>query len=168
MHASTNYIYIAFAILYVIYSIIKASKKTTQQKTETIKPEQHPTVQPPVAPPIPQKQPGDDLKKMIEDLLGVPQQNTPPPQPAMDHNTKPEPLKIKPQPAKIVLHEKKERAVPSHIPSKTKETAKPFLTGEKKASPKVLQEVVAEEEQTEDFDIRRAVIYSEILKRPEW
>ena len=168
MQASTNYIYILFAIAYVIYSIIKASKKTTQQKPVTKKPEHSTTVQPPVVSPIPQKQPGEDLKKMLEDLLGVPSETPPLPQPAADHNKKPEPVKIKPQPAKIPAQKQKEKSAHLHVPSQTKETPKPFLAGEKKMPKKILEEVVLEEEPEKDFDIRQAIIYSEILKRTSW
>jgi len=166
MHAAQNYIYIVFAILYIIYSIVKAGKKANQQKSATKKPEASPTVQPPTASPIPSKTPGDDLKKMLEEMLGgVPKAKIPEKQVAQ---SKPEPVKIKSQPAKIVTHAKKVKATLSHAPSKTKEEAKPFLAGEKAASKKVFAEVVAEEEPAIDFDIRQAIIYSEILKRPQY
>ena len=194
MQAGTNYIYIVFAVLYVIYSIIKAGKKTARQKPATQKREPDPTVHPrlpskeimdggqdPTASPLPQSNPGDDLKKMLEELLGgVPEIKTTEKQPDPDREQKPEPAKIKPQPAKIVTHAQKIKAAPSHIPSpkgkaspKTKEEEKTFLSGEKKISKKVFTQAAVGAEQDsdadpEDFDIRRAVIYSEILKRPEW
>ena len=68
MHASTNYIYIVFAILYVIYSIIKAGKKASQQKPVPKKTEPAPTVRPPTSSPLPN--PGDNMKKMLEGILG--------------------------------------------------------------------------------------------------
>ena len=168
MHAAQNYIYIVFAILYVIYSIVKAVKKNSQQKPaeQTKRPEPHQTVQPPVASPYPKQNPADDMKKMLEDLLGggseikIPEKQVVQP--------KQEPVKIKPQPAKIITHAQKVKAVPSHFPSKAKETAQPFLSGEKETPKKVFVETSIEEDKDIDFDIRQAIIYSEILKRPQY
>ncbi|MBI3501590.1 MAG: OadG family protein [Bacteroidetes bacterium] len=168
MHAATNYIYIVFAILYIIYSIIKAAKKATQQKPAEKKPEPSSTVKPPTSSPLPQ--PGDDFKKMLEEVLGkVPEPKIPERHPDSYRDLKPEPIKIKPQPAKIVTHAKKVKATPSHPPSKIKEMPKPFLASEKEISKKPFtEESVPTEEQESDFDIRKAIIYSEILKRPQY
>ena len=67
-----NYLYIIFAVVYVIYSIIKAGKKVTQNRpTIDKKPQASPTtIQPPTASPVPHPNSGDELKKMLEDLLG--------------------------------------------------------------------------------------------------
>ena len=60
MQASTNYIYIIFAVLYVIYSVIKASKKAQQKSTtQNQKPQPSSTVQPPTASPLPKQKPED-------------------------------------------------------------------------------------------------------------
>lgn len=168
MRADINYIYILLAVLYVIYSIVKASKKASQQKpaTQNQKPQPSSTVQPPTASPLPKQKPEDDFKKMLEDLLGgapeieIPEKQIP--------KEKPQPVFIKPEPSKIVTHAKKIKATPSHTPSKTKEKEKPFLAEEKAAPKKLFAEIIAEEEPEIDFDIRQAIIYSEILKRPQY
>ena len=162
MHAATNYIYIVFAIIYIIYSIIKAGKKATQQKPLQKKSEGAPTVKPPTSSPFPQ--PGDDMKKMLEEILG--KKNIPDTNPLP---TKPQPIPVKPAPKKIIVPEKKVKAVHSHTPSKRKEAPVPFLQKEKQVPPKFFSvEAVKIEEQEIDFDIREAIIYSEILKRPEY
>ena len=166
MHAAQNYIYIVFAVLYIIYSIIKATKKASQQKsvTQNQKPQSSPTVQPPTVSPTPN--PGDEMKKMLEDFLGgnpevkIPEKQIP--------KLKPQPISIKPLPAKIITHAKKEKAIASHIPSKTQKPEKPFLTGDQYVSKKKFIESEVEEEPVIDFDIRQAIIYSEILKRPQY
>ena len=162
MHAGTNYIYIVFAILYVIYSIVKAVKKNSQQKPVTKKPEPSQTVRPPTSSPLPN--PGDDMKKMLEEILGKTPEVKIPAKPIV----RPEPVKIKQQPAKIITHAQKIKASPSHIPHRTKEEVKPFLSGEKEIAKKVFVETEVEEERDLDFDIRQAIIYSEILKRPQY
>ena len=172
MHAAQNYIYIVFAVLYVIYSIIKAGKKAVKNKPNVSpspvseKRDEFKPVQPPVASPLPRQNQGDDMKKMLEELLGKnPEIKIPEKQVA---NPKHEPVKIKPQPAKIVTHVKNIRATLSHVPSKTKEDAKSFLSGEKQTAKKVFVETSVEEDRDIDFDIRQAIIYSEILKRPQY
>ena len=160
MQAGTNYIYIVFAILYVIYSIVKAVKKNSQPVTK--KPEPASTVKPPTASPIPNA--GEDMKKVLEEILG----NTPKVKIPAKPIVKPEPTRIKPQPAKIVTHVKNVRAIPSHSPAKTKTRTAPFLTAEQEIKKKVFTETFIEEERDLDFDIRQAIIYSEILKRPQY
>src|ERR1035437_10394086 len=97
MHASTNYIYIIFPVIYVIYSIIKAGKKVTQNRPTIDKQQQaQPTVQPSTATQPPQQ----DFKKMLEDLLGgVREEKIPEPQ-----VPKVQPPLQKLQPAKISIH----------------------------------------------------------------
>ncbi|MBI4930651.1 MAG: hypothetical protein HY841_07805 [Bacteroidetes bacterium] len=176
MHAAQNYIYIVFAVIYIIYSIIKAGKKVTKNRPTTIpnsssqKKDEFKPVQPPEASPIPNH--GDDMKKMLEDLLGRnPEVKIPEKHPdSYRDKVKHQPVSIKPQPSKITTHSIKEKTIPSHVPSKTHKTAaQSFLTGEQLASSKkVFLESEAEEESVVDFDIRQAIIYSEILKRPQY
>ena len=168
MKAGTNYIYILFAVVYFIYTIVKAGKKATQQKQAAPKLESTSTVRPPTASPGPQQHPGDDLKKMLEELLG----GVPEARPAEKKIHKAEPVIMWPEPAKIIPQAKKEKTAPSHFATKAKEETSSFLAGEKQIPKKVFA-LVAEERQdtdsySDDFDIRNAVIYSEILKRPEW
>ena len=173
MHAAQNYIYIVFAILYIIYSIIKAGKKVAQNKP-TVSPSSAPQkkeefkpIQPPVSAPFPQQDPASDMKKMLEDLLGggnkemeIPKQETPQP--------KPQHIKSRPS-GNIAPSHKKEKMTLSHMPAKSSQKAKatPFLTAHPAAKQAAVEPIV-EEEATVDFDIREAIIYSEILKRPQY
>lgn len=164
-----NYIYIIFAVLYIIYSIIKAGKKVSKNRPTVEKqPQQTQTVQPPTAIPLPRKE--DDFKKMLEDLMGgVPEIEIPEKQII---KPKPQPVTVKPQPAKIAPHHpKKEKLTTSQskfISAKPKTTSAsiPFVS-----HPEIVQKTFAEtveEESSIDFDIRQAIIYSEILKRPQY
>ncbi|MFI5164624.1 MAG: hypothetical protein ACHQHP_05190 [Bacteroidia bacterium] len=170
MHAAQNYIYIIFAVLYIIYSIVKAAKKVTQNRPTIDKqPQQSPAVKPPTASPLPEQTKEIDFKKLLEDLLGGnPEEKNPEPK-------IPEPSRIseKPQPVKIhaQVPKKEQPSYQSlkHVSEKPKITSdKISLTKHPHAAPKVFTEPVVEEEQEVDFDIRQAVIYSEILKRPEY
>jgi hypothetical protein len=162
MQARTNYIYILFAIAYFVYTIIKAGKKSTAKRSTTVnQPEQSPSVKPPVAstPPVQ----GVDLKKMLEELMGgTPGQDTPEePLPQKTRQRKPEP----------VPHHLEHQKNVSHTFDKAKSSvAYPNPVAEKpKAAPrKVVAEAVVEEEANMDFDVRQAIIFSEILKRPEY
>lgn len=165
MQAGTNYIYIIFAVVYVIYSIIKAGKKVTKNRpTVNKQPQSSPTVRPPVASPIPQNNSGDDLKKMLEDLLGGGSQEEIPERPVVV--SRPHPVAEKPRPVKITSNTTR-KIQQSEQPAKQKETVPAFTP-----HPEVVQKgnipVFQEEESGVDFDIRQAVIYSEILKRPEY
>lgn len=179
MQAAQNYIYIVLAVLYVIYSIIQAGKKMAKNKPTVSAPsdpqrkEEFKPVQPPSSAPLPQHDTAGDLKKMLEDLLGggpqeeIPEKHSerpviPPAKPI------PQPRQERPVPAKIVTHSTAVKATPSHSSSQTKNETKSFLSGEKKTKEKVTQEIVQEEEPSIDFDVRQAIIYSEILKRPQY
>ena len=175
MHAAQNYIYIVFAVIYIIYSIIKAGKKATKNRPTTApdpssqKQDEFKPVQPPTASPLPDL--GVDMKKMLEDLLGggseekIPEHQAPRPQP--------QPLSERPQPVKISTHSPpKEKLITAHTKSFS---AKPKITSDKapfikysEISQKVFAEPIIEEESGVDFDIREAIIYSEILKRPQY
>jgi len=172
MRADTNYIYILFAVAYVIYSIIKASKKAQQKSaTQNQKPLPSSTVQPPTASPLPKQKPEDDFKKMLEDLLGgnpeveIPEKQIPIP--------KQQPVTVKQQPAKIApRHPKKEKLVTQvakPITSKKSLTAESaHFISDPEIIQKAFQDIAVEEETAIDFDIQQAVIYSEILKRPHY
>ncbi len=168
MHASTNYIYIIFAVAYAIYSIVKAGKKVTANRPNIDKqPEQSPTVKPPASSPVPNQ--GDEMKKMLEDLFGgrqeaeekIPEKEIPKPKPQPQHHPEkqrhPQPVSHHLEHAKATPHAfDKEKLQATH--------AKPPA-----AKPqKVLMKSAVEEEVEADFDIRQAIIYSEILKRPEY
>lgn len=147
------------------------NRPTVSQNPPSQNREEYKPVQPPAASPLPDT--GNEIKKMLEDLLGgapevkIPEEQVP--------QIKPQPVSIKPQPAKISTHAKKEKALVSHSPSKTQKAgAKSFLTGEKLVTSKKifiepeLEEESASDSYRDDFDIRQAIIYSEILKRPQY
>jgi hypothetical protein len=171
MYASTNYIYIIFAVIYVIYSIIKAGKKVTNNRpTIDQQPNSQPTVQPPTATSPPQQ----DFKKMLEDLLGgvpVRQEERPP---TVSGEEKIPTSHPKPQPVKISIHHKpkKETATASQDKPFPAKPHKVSHSQHYEAAKKVFEEPVVVEEAADSlrdgFDIREAVIYSEILKRPDW
>ena len=158
-------------MIYVIYSIVKAGKKVSQnrpgQNTKPVPPvSSHPaeTYSPP-----PKKE--DDLKKILEDLLGempevkIPEKQKPQPKPSQVFS--------KPAPAKIVpKHPKKEKLVTRYAkpvtPKKSLSAESPHFVSHPEVVQKAFQENVIEEEVSVDFDIRQAVLYSEILKRPQY
>lgn len=176
MKADINYLYILFAIVYVIYSIIKAGKKASKNRpTITKQPSSNPADQQPPQSPRQEKTPGEDFKKMLEELLGgTPEEQVPEKHP----DTYQEPQKVipeKPRPVKVF----------TPLPKKEKKAVyKPkFTTAESKISsetphfishPEIVQsspvQIVLEEKTSDkyDFDIRQAIIYSEILKRPQY
>ncbi|MBI4947173.1 MAG: hypothetical protein HY840_12330 [Bacteroidetes bacterium] len=162
MQAGTNYIYILLTVAYVIYSIIKAGKKVTQNRP-TIDPQPQSPL--PVHPPVEKQAPQQDFTKMLEEILGggAPEEKIPEPQVIQP---KPQPVAIKLQPTKIVTHsEKKEKITPSHLHPKNQ---KEEIKYQKATAKKVVAESVAVEEPEFNFDIREAIVYSEILKRPNW
>ena len=172
MQAEQNYIYILFAALYIIYSIVKAVKKNSQPPpVPQKKPGQPaPTVQPPVSSPAPN--PGDEMKKMLEELLGgSPEVDVPEKQVV---KPRVQPVSSRPAPAKIAPHHpKKEKLTTQPIKPLASKQA---VTAERThfvSHPELTQKAFAETQITEeetpvDFDIRQAVIYSEILKRPQY
>jgi hypothetical protein len=163
MQAETNYIYIIFAVVYVIYSIIKASKKVTKNRPVIDKkPSSSPTVNPPTSSPLPENNSGDDLKKMLEDLLGG----------GGDEEEIPEKPVVMP---KTIHAQERQHPVTTHpgTIAKDKHQVKQTVPATTfVAHPEVVEKasvpVLQEEEAGVDFDIRQAVIYSEILKRPEY
>ncbi|TAL60047.1 MAG: hypothetical protein EPN85_08085 [Bacteroidetes bacterium] len=164
-----NYLYIIFAVVYVIYSIVKAGKKVTQNRpTIDKKPHPSPTVQPPTASPLPENNSGDELKKMLEDLLGggaedeIPEKQILKPKPQVVYE-KPPPVKMQPPVPR------KEKLATYQTQAKPKVTSPaPAFVAHPEIVQKVFMERVPEEESGIDFDIRQAVIYSEILKRPQY
>ncbi len=165
-----SYVYIIFAVIYVIYSIIKAGKKVSQNRPQqTSKPVPSAASRPADTYAPPKKE--DDLKKMLEDLLGevpeikIPERQKPQP--------KPQPVFSKPAPAKIAPHHPKKEKLTSQ-PAKPLATAKkaapvtPHFVSHPEIVQKAFTEISVEETSPIDFDIREAVIYSEIMKRPNW
>lgn len=158
-----DYIYILLAVVYILYSIIRGAKKVSKNR---------PTVseKKPVPQPAPQRkpvtEPGEDFKKILEEFLGTPSADT---LTTAEKNI-PKPV---PQPAKI-LPRIREKAKPKTVqPSpfldtdikKTKKSAETHHH----ITQKIFSEpVVAEETPSVDFDIRQAIIFSEILKRPQY
>ena len=161
MQAGTNYIYIIFAVVYVIYSIIKAGKKVAANKPTLDKPQAPssaqptPTVKPPASSPFPQQ----DLKKMLEDIMGVPEANVPEPQMV---KPKVQPFAEKPQPAKISIDSSPKKGTVPASPVHPVHAVKHPLPR------KVILEPPVEETPAIDFDIRQAILFSEILKRPQY
>ena len=153
-------------MVYVIYSIIKAGKKVVKNRPVIDPQQSQPTVQPPTGSPLPQQ----DFKKMLEDLLGgtreekIPEPQIPKAQVPIQ----------KLQPVKIALHNtpKKETITASQVKPFSAKLHKPSekITRSQhiETTKKVFSEPVVVEESVMDFDIREAVIYSEILKRPEY
>jgi hypothetical protein len=190
MHAAQNYIYILFAVLYIIYSIVKAAKKNAKNppvsssNPQTQKKEDYMPVQPPVSSPAPD--PGEDIRKMLEQVLGRNQESkaaekktvaskqhtgqlkTPPKLVRQQWASKETPTSRDDE-KKSFQKDKKEKAAAHHLPERSHKTEKPFLAGEQITHKKKETEMAfAEEESSVDFDFRRAVIYSEILKRPQY
>lgn len=168
MHADTDYIYIILALAYIIYSIIRAGEKISKNRPTVTRKTEPSTVQQPQSQ-SPKEKEEDTFKKVFEELFGeIPEVKNPeePAAPPM-----PEPVEVKSAPAKII---------PKHPPKRqliSKEKKEPFLKVEKSEEgfthhPELVQMAFAETQQEEtvetDFDIRQAVIYSEILKRPNW
>lgn len=162
-----NYIYIIFAVVYVIYSIIQAGKKANKNRP-TINKESIPQqpygqpVQPPTARPVPEHNPGDELKKMLEDLLGggeevaIPQRHVEMPIP--------EPV-IAPKPSANFLKKEKKAAYQT---KKTEAYTPPAFVAHPEIVMNTFPELAPVEEGAIDFDIRQAIIYSEIMKRPQY
>ena len=117
-------------------------------------------MQPPVERPVSENSGGEDLKKMLEDLMGIPQEEIPKKE------------AVKPVP---VVHADKRAA---HVPKKEKQVVYEAMHKEPvhstvfpihpKVALQVAVEAAPEEEAVIDFDIRQAIIYSEILKRPQY
>lgn len=159
-----EYIYIILAAVYIIYSIIKAAGKVSKNKPRTSKPQ---TASRPVqqTQQQPKPKPGDVFKKILDEMLGeIPQVTVP-------EKQKP---KTKAPPQQYI---RKERA---KIISSQQETFQELQTKQKahKISTPVAKQrhhieisepiAVPEEEPSVEFSVRDAVVYSEILKRPNW
>jgi hypothetical protein len=181
MQASTNYIYIVFAVAYAIYSVVKAGKKVTANRPTTTS--SNPTsateqsrddfkpVKPPIATPIPQHTLGDDLKKMLEDLMG-------------ESREVHEPEVLVPKPKQIIATENSKHRQPesrfhsaenqknnTHLLEKEKLKSVHTEQATVKSKPVFRSTIVepeVEDPQEVNFDMRQAIIYSEILKRPEY
>jgi hypothetical protein len=170
MQAGTNYIYILFAVAYAVYSIIKAGKKVTANRPTIDKDQgQSPAVKPPTESPIPNA--GDDMKKMLQDLLGgSPEEKTPEAHPDNSRELRPQPVFERPKHQQPVPHHMEHTKTVSHTFDKAKAQAiqEKHVDKPKTVPKKIFAESTADNETTPDFDIRQAIIYSEILKRPEY
>jgi hypothetical protein len=159
MESGKNYIYILFAIGYAIYSIIKAGKKANANRQSTEKQSQEtPAVNPPVSSSVPK--PGEDMRKMLEDLLGGPR----------DEKT-PEVVLPKPKHKQPVPYHMEHAKIVSHSFDKVKTPVVPekqVMDKPKIVPQKVAAEPAVEQSAAPDFDIRQAIIFSEILKRPQY
>ncbi len=173
MHAAQNYIYILFAVAYMVYTIIKAGKKVKQNGSTIDKqPQASPTVQPPATSSKPDMQ--GEMKKMLEDLLGVPTSD--PTLPRRQAGPVPAERKTevaKPQSSKTILQtppKNKTEIAREKLLAAHAKTNSDILSHAKqpKAVKKVFAETTEAEEPVMDFDIRQAIIFSEILKRPEY
>lgn len=176
MKADVNYLYILFAIAYVIYSIIKAGKKVSKNRPPITKqPSSGPIDQQPAKSPHHERTSGDDFKKMLEELLGVPDEKVPEQYPDTYQDTpQQEVIAEKPRPAKGITSVPK-KAKQAVYKSKSEESTLSSGTAHFVSPPEVtgstpVQSIVLEEEASHkyDFDIRQAIIYSEILKRPQY
>lgn len=161
-----NYLYIIFAVVYIIYSIVKAGKKVKQNRPtidKTSRPS--PTVQPPVSSPAPQHESGDELKKMLEELLGGGEEEEIPEKPVA--SPVPSVIPHKPAPKPVYQAARKEKQVEDTSKQKATLPVPGFH-----AHPEIIRQAFTGQEPEEveeiDFDIRQAVIYSEILKRPSY
>lgn len=168
MHADTNYIYILLVVLYIIYSIIRAGKKVKKNrpvidKTSRPSPQASPSQPSPVHS---KRERTDELKKLMEDFLGVPAEN----ESTTAEKNFPKPV---PQPAKI-LSRTREKTKPRTVQpapfldTDIRKTKKPAETHHHITQKIFSEPAVAEETPSVDFDIRQAIIFSEILKRPQY
>lgn len=166
-----NYIYIIFAVIYVIYSIVKAGKKVSQNRPKQSSQPAPPASSQPAETYSPPPQKEDDLKKMLEDLLGeIPEVKIPEKQQSLP---KSQPVFSKPAPAKVApRHPKKDKSATSSAKPLTAEKSTisetPNFVSHPEVIQKAFQENPVEDEASLDFDIWQAVIYSEILKRPQY
>lgn len=191
-----TYIYVIAGIVWAIVSIIRAANKKAKG---TAKPPYTPASQypKPVAGPVSSEE--DEIKKILEQLMG--KTATPPPPPPipkkyqtqipqtrmMDH-VKPPPVKLdvhkehedfikeKKKKSKknleksedyvtsLVQHEYKESPIQQHPPGSTSSETT-FQNSNQNLS---IAENQSGSDLLKDFDLRKAVLYSEIFKRPEY
>jgi len=161
------------------HSPSQAESPSASREKEEFKP-----VQPPVTGPVPEFNPGGELKKMLEDLLGGAPVSQDKPVPSFSEEEKipdtgvPRPHKqhSSGKPAKqsrktAASHRTGPAEVVAHSPHKSdlKSDKEEHLAHKSKAVRKeAIPELVAEESLETDFDFRQAIIYSEVLKRPDW
>ena len=179
MKADVNYLYILFAIAYVIYSIIKAGKKVSKNRpTINKQPYSNPADQQPTQlPPRQEKTTGDDFKKMLEELLGGGTEEDIPEKYPDTYQEKPQQEIIleKPQPVKVFTPppKKEKRSVykAQSTAAESKTSAEmPHFVSHLEATASLPVQTILEGEMSGkyEFDIRQAIIYSEILKRPQY
>jgi hypothetical protein len=163
-----EYIYILFAVAYIIYSVIKGAKKVAKNKPVV---SEKKSVQQPATRPEqkPVSRTGDEFKKILDEMLGevpeviIPEKQKPVPRPQPVSSGTPKTRQPKISLFKNEYLKKSKTLKPEAAP-------KPFLPAEKHKRVTETKEPVffAEEEPVFEFDARKAIIYSEILKRPGW
>ena len=189
MQAAQNYIYIVFVVLYMIYSVIKAGEKAAKQKpvVKDNNPQPVSSSQPQSAQTnIPPQKKEGDFKTILEDMFGgmpnvdadvtkpvqspskkVPEKQIPRSKPQSifsKHN----PIK-KPAPASFQQKEKTSSVKTPQLPLKQKTPSQSTFSITSFADTRnIISEQDVVEEIDFEFDFRQAVIYSEILKRPNW
>lgn len=161
-----NYLYILFAIGYMIYSFVKAGQKHRQNKPGSAPP---PTASKPADDPI------EEWKKILQDARKESQAK-----PAAQPPPKPSPAPVVQQKKKRVslIREKRKAAAvrpsktPSHVLVAEELVAEKLEAPEFHSHPELMKAFEESRSTNEDnnfeFDMKKAVIYSEILNRKEW
>ena len=188
MQAAQNYIYIVFVVLYMIYSVIKAGKKAAKQKpvVKDNNPQPVSSSQPQSAQTnIPPQKKEGDFKTILEDMFGgMPNVGKDVPTPVQSSSkkipekqiprSKPQSIFSKPNPIKKTTNASQRKEKTSSVkteilPTKPRPVSEPAFSILSAANtPSALSEREVVEETDFEFDFRQAVIYSEILKRPNW
>ena len=188
MQAAQNYIYIVFVVLYMIYSVIKVGKKAAKQKpvVKDNNPRPGSSSQPQSAQTnIPPQKKEGDFKTILEDMFGgMPNVGKDVPTPVQSSSKKIPEKQItksrsqsifsKPNPIKKTTNASQRKEKTSSVkteilPTKPRPGSEPaFFILPAANTPPVLSEREVVEETDFEFDFRQAVIYSEILKRPNW
>ena len=146
MKADTNYIYIILVMVYIIYNIIKAGKKAAKNRPVVVaKNPQQTDTDMPANPKNPQPTAEEEFKKIMEQMLG----------------------KLPEMPKKQIHQPKHQQAKITHalpiekiLPQKTKHLS------DRQNAPMQQSLVLQEQKPIIDFDLRQAIIFSEILKKP--
>lgn len=165
-----NYVYVLFVIGYIIYNVIKASKKVTANRPGQNRPD--PSAPAPAVPPsepIPAPSKEDEVKKMLEELFGgVPEVRKPkqPAQPVPVPVAKPK----TPRPSRKAAPASARVPLTKPLMTKSTETAieSKFIAHPEVLEPLSITPVAEEEPVRPDFDLKQAILYSEILKRPAY
>ncbi len=153
-----DYIYILIGIIWVVYSLYSASQKAAQKKQENGLPPQGPSQSSPL--PIPGNQGGG--KALLEDIFRE-----------LTGETKPIPQPTRPLPTQPAVQPIKVRATPESSKSSTRYTnisdfATDFRQNEQSGVANSVsndRQIMKNESIAKKFDLREAVIFSELLNR---